>query len=252
MRYENEIYIGTVLMEKNRWAEVRTPTISISDWTGRFKDEGFDGIELWQNHAFLADEEERRKLSESPVPVRIFNSYNRCEKETLDERKRAVEMVNLFSSEGMKYNFGRDAERHEEYCASVKEWRDMLPENFRFLCECHGGTTMQNPQKARDVFLELGLDDYEVIIHGMGGSDENLEKVFQIHDRHITHIHVNVSDWSEKGENFLQKRVDLLRELGFRGSYTIEFTEGIKEDLSVEQLFKNAARDMKMLRGCLK
>jgi hypothetical protein len=49
-------------------------------------------------------------------------------------------------------------------------------------------------------------------------------------------------------------RLDLLRELGFKGSYTIEFTLGVKqggvaEDL--EETFRNAVADMRFLRAHL-
>ncbi|MFW5871370.1 MAG: hypothetical protein ACOCVH_02675 [Verrucomicrobiota bacterium] len=251
--YENDIYIGTVLMEKNRWLDgVRQPSFAVSDWVGRMADEGFDGIELWQNHAFLADDEEKEKLLCSPVPVRIFNSYNRCGKETRDERALAAEMVKFFSADGMKFNFGKDPSRHEEYCQTVKEWRDMLPDDFRFLCECHGGTSMEDPGKAVETFERLGADKYEVIIHAFGADGEGIRKRFGFYGDRITHIHANLSPGGILDEAAIRERIDLLRELGFCGSFTIEFTEGVgSEDENIETLFRNAARDASMLRKCL-
>ena len=37
----------------------------------------------------------------------------------------------------------------------------------------------------------------------------------------------------------------------FSGTYTIEFTEGVRGNLTVEELYRNAVRDFNMLRKCL-
>jgi len=253
--YENNIYLGTVLLERNRWLDgERIPSFAVSDWVDRIAEAGFDGMELWQNHAFLVPGEEREKLRESRVPVRVFNSYDRCGRETREERTRAVRMAEFFSADGMKFNFGRDPARHDEYCETVKAWRAMLPPDFRFLCECHGGTTIEDPRKAAETFRQLGREDYEIIIHAFGGKDEDIAQRFRIHGSRITHIHANLSN-TRNGlmpEAVIRTRLRLLRELGFRGSFTIEFTEGVGgDDENVETLFHNAVRDMQCLRQCL-
>jgi hypothetical protein len=252
--YKNQIYLGTVLLEKNRWVKgERRPTLAVSDWVRRIADEGFDGIELWQNHALLAGEEERERLRQSPAPVRIFNSYAGCEAESLEERRRAVEMVRLFAAGGVKYNFGRDPARQAEYCESVRDWRAMLLPDVRFLCECHGGTTMQDPEQAAATFGRLGRDNYEIIIHGFGGTDADLRRCFAAHGRQITHIHACLSQQEPIPADEVQKRADLLAGLGFCGSFTVEFTEGVgAESESIEMLFRNAVRDLKLLRKCLR
>ncbi len=251
--YRDHIYIGTVLLEKNRWVKgERRPSLAVSGWTRRIADEGFDGIELWQNHALLADEEEREKLCRSPVPVRIFNSYARCETEAADERRLSLEMARLFSAEGMKFNFGRDPARHGEYVENVKAWRAQFPPAFRFLCEGHGGTTLEDPQQAAETFARMGREDYQVIVHGFGGDEDGLRRRFSLHGDRITHIHVSLPAGGFEAADAVPARVDLLRSLGFRGSFTIEFTEGVgDEGECIETLFRNAARDLKRLRKCL-
>lgn len=250
--YRDQVYIGTVLLEHNRWAKVRTPSFAVSEWLGRFADAGFDGIELWQNHALLADDNERDRLRNSGVPVRIFNAYASCDAEALDQRRAATEMAGLLGAEGMKFNFGKDPMRHDEYVDSVKTWRESLAENFRFLCECHGGTTMQDPAKAVDAFEALSPGRYEVIIHGFGGDESGIRRAFKYHGSRITHIHANLSSNGPMTEGEVRARIDLLRELGFCGSFTIEFTEGVgSDDEEIEALFANASRDKEMLVRCL-
>ncbi len=251
--YGDRIYLGTVLLEKNRWLNgVRHPSLQVSDWAERIASDGFDGLELWENHAVLASEEEREKLKDLPVPVALFNSYDRCEMETLAARRLAAETALALGAEGMKFNFGRVPERHERYVENVKEWRAMLPRDFRFLCECHGGTTMENPEKAAAVFRELGREEYEIIIHGFGGDEAGIRKLFDCHGDRITHIHVCLSPKGPVPDEDARTRVDLLKALGFRGSFTIEFTEGVGADNEdAETLYRHAVRDMMQLRRCL-
>lgn len=250
--FENQIYLGTVLLERNRWAKVRTPTVNISEWIPRITDAGFDGLELWQNHALLASNQEKENLANSKLPVKIFNSYARCETELGNERIQSAELVNFLSAGGMKYNSGKDQNKHEEYCLNIKNWREILPNNFRFLCECHGGTTLQNHKEAAKELLKVIGNNYEVIIHAFGCDDEEIKNFFKIHGGHITHIHANLSLRANLSESIVQTRVNLLRELGFNGSYTIEFTEGVgAENETVESLFRNAVRDFSLLKKCL-
>jgi len=251
--YSGRIYFGTVLLERNRWVKgERLPSLAVSDWVRRIGDEGFDGLELWENHAALAGEEERLRLRESPVPVRILNCYDRCGSETAGARRRAVELAGFLSAGGMKFNFGREPERHEEYVTNVRAWRALLPADFRFLCECHGGTNVEAPERAAETFARLGRENYEIIVHGFGGDEAGLRRRFELHGGRITHVHVSLPADGPGAEPGTRKRVELLGELGFRGSYTIEFTEGVGADGETpERLFRNAVRDMKLVRKCL-
>ncbi len=57
------IFLGTVLLERNRWAkDGRRSSVQVSDWTQRAHDDGFDGLELWEDHVNLATEDERERL----------------------------------------------------------------------------------------------------------------------------------------------------------------------------------------------
>ena len=253
--YKNDIYIGSVLLEINRWAKtaVRQPSIKVSDWCRRIADAGFDGIELWENHILLASDEEQEKLKASSVPVKILNSYACCGDEAEEDRIASVKAGQFLGVDGMKFNFGGAMESHKDYCNNVQQWRSMLPDQFRFLCECHSGTTVQTPQVAADTFASLRREDYEVIIHGFSGDEDTIKRWFKLHADRITHIHFNLLGNQDITEYTLRKRFELLLSLGFCGSFTIEFTKGIgMEDESPEVLFKNAIYDMNSLRGWMK
>jgi len=250
--HENEIYLGTILLERNRWGKGdRQPSFLVSDWTERIAADGFDGLELWQDHAMLADEDERQRLRSGPCPVKIFNAYDTGEPETLDTRRKIAELAVSLGAEGMKYNTGKDLDRHDVYVENIKQWREMFPPGFRFLCECHRGSTMEDPKLASETLDRLGRDDHGIILHGINNDEQTVRERFSHYGDRITHLHCNLSTDGLIPEQQLRDRLALLRELGFRGTFTIEFTEGVRSDLTIDQLYENAVRDFRLLRHCL-
>lgn len=248
---KNQIYLGTVLLENNRWGEGRTPSFKVSDWTQRIADDGFDGLELWENHALLADKEELERLRNGPCPVKIFNAYDVGESETLESRRRIAQMCSLLGAEGMKYNFGKNPERRDEYIRNFQEFREMFPESFRFLCECHRGSGMEDAELAAETFAQFEGKGFEAIIHGLDNDEATVRERFAAYGDRITHIHGFMSKQGLMLEDDLRRRLDLLGELGFSGTFTIEFTEGVRDGRTMEELYQNALRDYHLLRKCL-
>ena len=100
MSEAGRIYIGSILLEKSRWSADKTPTYRVSEWTERFADVGFDGVELWEYHATLCSPEELTALEAPRCPVAIFNSYASLDDDgeadgELTYRPRELEMHNL-------------------------------------------------------------------------------------------------------------------------------------------------------------
>jgi hypothetical protein len=246
-----EIYLGTVLLEVNRWGGDGQPSFLVSDWTRRLADEGFDGLELWQNHALRADAEEVARLQSGPCPVKVFNAYDVCEPETGADRRRIAEVAAGLGAWGMKYNFGKAPERMDSYVEALREWKGMFPEGFRFLCECHRGSGMEDSALAAKTFDRLEEPGFEAIIHGMDNPEEAVRERFGAYGGRITHIHANLSSKGLMTEAQVCERLTLLRSLGFRGTFTIEFTEGVRDGLTIEALYRNAVRDFRLLRSCL-
>ena len=251
MNNRPDIYLGTVLLEVNRWGKNRQPTFKVSEWTQRLADDGFDGLELWENHALLADEEEVERLRSGPCPVKIFNAYDTCDPDTGPTRKRIAEAAVFLGAEGMKYNFGKNPGLLDKYIENLQAWKKLFPESFRFLCECHRGSGMEDEALAARTFHRLEGPGFEAIIHGIDNDEATLRKRFAAYGKRITHIHANLSAKGLITEDALRRRIDLLHELGFCGSYTLEFTEGVRDGLTIDELYRNALRDFKLLRSCL-
>lgn len=249
---ESRIFLGTILLERNRWGkEGRHPSFLVSDWASRIADDGFDGLELWEDHALMADEEERERLRTGPAPVVLLNSYASCEDDDHEARRRSAELASFLQAEGMKFNFGKQPEREESYVRNVADWYRMFEPGYRMLSENHRGTITADAEVAARVYRRLGDIRVGGIIH-FGSDEATYRERFGAYGDRLTHIHCALS--GEDGpmeEDAVRLRVAWLRELGFAGTFTIEFTQGVRGDLSIEELYRNAVRDLKMLRRCL-
>ena len=251
------IYIATVLLERNRWQAGKEPTFSVSEWGQRFQEAGFDGVELWENHAALATEDERRALAGMPCPVRIFNSYCSFDDEGAADRERAAGLAARFGVTGVKFNLGHDEEAIPAYRRNLAAWRDELPEGCRLLCECHGGTVLEEPERAKAV-LEPFAGEVEIIVHAFGGEDDSIARWLATFGPAVTHVHAAASGSTERlarlaeTRDLVDRRVRCLLDAGFAGTFSVEFTEGVgREPEAPDGLFANATDDLRVLKEAL-
>lgn len=248
------IFLGTVLLEPNRWTPDKLPTFKVSDWAPAIRDAGFDGIELWENHAALADPDEQAALLRLPLPVPLFNSYCTFDDAGADTRRRAIDFVVRFGARGVKFNLGNDTSRTAEYLRNLDAWLGALPAGCRPLCECHGGTVLETPAEAARLLAPF-RGRVEIIVHPFAIGYPVLREWLDRFGPAVTHIHsaartrggpmVCLRDLEES----VLDRLAQLKAAGFSGSWTVEFTGGVArspEDRSA--LLANAAQDMTFLR----
>src|SRR5216117_3476335 len=100
--------LGTVLLEVNRHRPGKQPTFRVSDWMSRIAQAGFEGIELWENHAASAGEDEVALLKAGALPVVIFNTYAGFLDGEEGPRERAADLVKQLGAAAVKFNFGAD------------------------------------------------------------------------------------------------------------------------------------------------
>ena len=246
---QGAIYFGTVLLEANRWAAVRAPTYRVSEWMARMAAAGFDGLELWENHAVQADAAERAALQDAPLPVAIFNSYAPLDAGGESARQEVAERVRALKAGAIKFNVGPAMETLESELGTVRAWGAHMP-GVDLLCECHPGTALEDPAVAEQVLA--GYPEIGVIVHPFSGSD--LGAWFQHLGSRIRHAHVQVVDaqwqrWRLRDQaDLVQERLAIMRRGGYSGTYTIEFTAGVgvaPEDR--EALFAAACDDLVFL-----
>jgi len=248
-----QVYFGTVLLEPNRWTPDKRPSFNVSEWAESIRDAGFAGLELWENHAVLADGPEQAALLRMPLPVAVFNSYCAFDRAGADDRRRAADLVRRFGAGGVKFNLGHEPARTDDYVRNLRAWADELPAGCRLLCECHGGTVVETPDLAARVLAPLA-GRVEIVVHAFAGDRATLQQWFDRFGPAVTHVHVagrqgkgpmlRLSDMAAEA----QERIALLRAAGFSGTWTEEFTGGVaRSPEDPHALLAHAAEDLSFL-----
>jgi sugar phosphate isomerase/epimerase len=246
----NPIYLGTVLLDANRWAHERTPTYRVGEWLARIAAAGFDGLELWENHATLADSTERAALRSSQPPVAVFNSYAPLDAGGENARRAVADLVRDLQARAVKFNVGPLAATLDSDLHAAREWAALMP-GVDLLCECHPGTALEDPAVAARALADY--PEFGVIVHPFSCPD--LAAWFTHLGPRIRHAHVQVVDaqwrrWRLRDQpDLVRERLKILHGAGYAGSFTIEFTAGVgvaPEDR--EALFAAACDDLALLR----
>lgn len=249
--------MGTILLEKNRWRPGRQPSYQVSQWMPRFASDGFQGIELWEFHATLASAEERRALSCGPLAVSVYSLYLDFNDPDDDARNEAARMAVSLGARGVKFNVGNAPAQADAYIERLSRWAKHFPPEVRLLSECHEGTLMEEPAYARRVLESLRDPRFQLIVHPFSRSLESLRRWFGELGPSITHAHVQMRDdqgqihqvdsRSEQARHALA----VMREGGFGGSFTLEFSEGVGSsgEENIEALYAHALNDLAFLRS---
>ena len=248
----SQFLIGTVLLEKNRWGS-RVPTFRVSEWLNRFAADGFDGIELWENHVLRA-EGELALLENAVPPVAVYNMYADFADDSKPALAQAAENIRRLGATGVKFNFGSDAGKLAEYKQNLLAFADMLPADCVLLCEVHQGTVLEDVAVAAEFFKDLPADQFQIITHAFSGSAADLQAQFdafgsRISLVHVQHVKDNVRVRLDRDADFARECIRVLKANSFAGGFTLEFTEGTQaSDENIEMLYENAKLDMQFIK----
>ena len=250
--------IGTVLLEKNRWAAGQTPSFKVSDWVPAFAKAGFHAIDLWANHALKADKEEIERLKSSQLPISVLNSYVAFDDGCEDAQDMITQMAISLNAQSIKYNVGHSVADKDTYLKNLRAWRERTPRNIRLICECHPGTIIEEPAAARAFFDTAQLENHAIIIHPFNISADRLHEWCFLfpEDIRLSHLQMRAQRDSESeiqtfdsNAKLVREAVQLLTKHGYSGDFTFEFTGGIRsEHESPETLFNNALKDIELFR----
>lgn len=253
----NKIYLGTICMEKNRWAEGRMPTYAVSDYIKRAIDDGFYGMELWEYHYTLTTDAEREKLRAANIPF-IFNSYTSFEKRDDAEFKKIADAIKGIGAKKLKYNLGLINAENVDISAQIdnlKRFADLLPDDVVLLSECHAGSVMEEPEMAAEILSKLDKDRFGAMIHLQTNIDF-ADKIYAAYGDRIWHIHcANYKGWDEgfvhinDGTDFAERYIAYHKNKGFTGDFTIEF---VNFEDTPEEHYINAVNDMRHIKTFLK
>lgn len=240
-----EIYFATVAIEKNRWTPGKIPTIQAGDFIACAEADGFDGIELWENHFLMASLEEKERIVQSGK-VKIYNSYLSLAEDGGDVTP-VVEAIWALKPQGVKYNFAHGGDVMEQK-KRLLQFADRLPEGTRLLCECHAGTLLEDPVLAGEVFKDLDRR-FGAILH-LSAEPDMIARCFENYGDRICHIHAqnrvgNAYAFFDAHEERLGGAWKQMRQLGFDGTVSVEFTV---DEASAQATYRNACRDLAWLR----
>ncbi|MEQ8841492.1 MAG: hypothetical protein RIB98_10955 [Acidimicrobiales bacterium] len=250
-----EILLGTIVLEPNRWFGVTQDTWAttrVSDWLDAIAAAGFDGIELWEPHFRDADATEQQAILDHPLPIAVYNTYVGFDDDDDADRYAAAETVLRTGARKVKWNTGaeRDDGAADGYAARLERWAALLP-GVELVCECHDGSAMDDPAVAARV-LAAGSN---ALVHTHDDLDL-LRAKFAAYGERISHVHVNhLFTGSPKLADIrdeLTAKIALVRELGFDGTWTLEFVHGTGGDHDApDPMLAQAVEDLAVLRELL-
>ncbi len=267
------VYLGSILLEPNRWPDRDSscfpyvtrmtreagtnqgpPRTLVSEWMGRAASDGFDGVELWENHALFASAAELRALASGPLPIAVYSSYFDLEDEGKLRRELAQELVHSLGARGVKYNFGHDNSRQAESIRNLRAWAEGLDPAVRLIDECHSGGLYAGPADAAAMLAELGDARFVGTVHFKKVYDDGHSFVEWVKALGPRLGHVHAPRVAEYGMSAVREMVKILQDHGFAGSITVEFTTGIHwgaPQPDVETLYRNAVADLQMLKEAM-
>ncbi len=256
MDYTDEIYIASVLLEPNRHKPPKLPSFELSSWLKCFKEDGFDGVEIWENHALKCSEKEKIALINS-TDLAIFGSYCGFDPDAADSREAAAEFVKAAGINRIKYNVGKNPGSWKEYRTTLLAWAESLPADVRLLCECHPGTIIEEPEAAKEFFSGLPSEKFGIIVHPLR-RDAMLEKWMALFGSQVCHVHLQLRNSGgmvlplSSDPVFLAERINLMKRYNFKGSFSLEFTEGMnQEGETVEDNYRRSLADLAVLKSVL-
>ncbi len=252
-----EIYLGSVSMERNRWAPGRTPTFNVSDFIDKAKADGFSGIELWEYHYTLASDEEKAKLAAADIPF-FFNTYLSFEEYDEKAYKEIADAITAVKAKAVKFNLGPSKNCIADIphqLENLEKFTAMIPEYTKMLCECHANTIMEVPETAAEIFSKLDKERYGAIIHLCTESDF-ADKCYAAYGDRICHMHCQyipengdgfalMDDGTEYADKFMNHHLGK----GYNGTFTIEF---VKFEDTAEAHYANVLEDLKYLKKICK
>lgn len=254
---QSKIYLGTIALEPNRWSS-RTPSIDVLQWMDRAAENGFDGVELWEPHYVQASPEVQNKLYEQRAQTAVFNSYLLPEFGTEASWERLAEICRRLDVRGLKFNFGRDETRIQEYVTVLSSVRKHFPNELAFLCECHPGTVAEQPEGARSVLSAAGLEDVGIICHPFLIGVAKLTRWLDAFGSRVQHMHVQMRDAERRiirlrdKPEYVKRQIALLHERGYAGAWTVEFVYGTASPNDIpDALFTEACEDRDVLASTL-
>lgn len=256
------VLLGTVAIEPNRWSTVDpsgAPVADLVEHASALSATGVDGLELWERH-LPADADTTTVLVGALPPIQILNSYVPFDADEVAPYEALAERVRRCGATAVKFNVGADPSSERDYVRRVTTLLNLLDDDVALLCECHEHISIaEDPIVAARMMAAIGAPDRVGAIVHTHEPVEHIQRRFDAYGERISHVHVNYLDMSSLSVPLLSERLDdlgtkveLLRGLGFDGSWTLEFVHGVLTERDhPAELIEQAAVDVALLRATI-
>ncbi len=262
MTHPPAVLLGTAALDPNRWGTLELsgePATRLSEWLGPIAEAGFAGLELWDQHATAASDDEIAAVLGHDLPVVVFDSSASFDDADPAARDAMAGWAGRTGCSKVKFDIGADYDLQDAYAERIAAVADQLPVGTALLCECRQGISLaENPIVATEIFEAAGSPErVQAVVH-THDSSEHLRARFDRYGDRITHVHVNYLDFAEGAprlvdiQHELHAKVTLLRSLGFTGSWTLELVAGVMTEADTPGLLmEQAAEDLRVLHEVL-
>lgn len=246
------VYLATIALEKNRWT-TRQPSYAVSDFLPRLGSDGFDGIELWENHFLLADAQERRRLTDSCIPL-IFNTYARFDEGLTPQLRAVADAICGLNTFAVKFNLEPSDTPISDQLDTLCRFAALLPDGVKLLSECHPGTLMEQPEDAKAILDQLPADRFGAILHLAPVKGGNARR-FELYGDRIHHLHAHLLEPGtvhylrlDSMPGVARDHLRALKSWGFTGTVSVEFTETLD---TPEATYQNCVADLHFIKEAL-
>lgn len=244
-----DIYLATVALEKNRWS-THQPSFEVSVFLPRLIRDGFHGIELWENHLFLASPAEQQRLFDCGMPV-IFNTYAPFGQGLLPCHEAVADAARRLHAHAVKFNLEACDAPLAHQLDTLRQFAALLPPEVMLLCECHPGTPVEEPSAAQAALAQLDPGRFGAIVHLAPVKGDNARR-FACYGPRIQHLHTQLRKPGANDRTRLRDQPGVARDhllalkaWGFDGSASVEFT---LDGATPEETYANCADDLHFIQ----
>lgn len=250
------IYLSTMLLEKNR-SNGKGPSLLVSDWIEPIGEAGFGGLEIWMHHLLFSSRSEweliKEKGLESDLATALIASSLPSDGSDKSRRLRdaLLEACDYFRPEGLKLRLPKG----DEGLDFLRTWVRDVPREIAILCDCREGEGGVAELERLGQALPGGR--FRAVIHPFLLAPSELEAALKAHVDFIGNLGVQARHgkaWArildDKAASL--KTIAVSRKCGYRGTWTLEYTQGAGEaGEDIDKLFDASEADLNFLTETL-
>ena len=254
------VYFSSQLLEKNRW-NGKGPSFIVSDWMGYIGEAGYAGVDLGMNQLKLSSRSEWELIKEKAEDNDLALAYITATVPTDDSvksqrlREAIIEACDYFNPDNLRFTFTEP--NREGFVKPIKSsdfemmnnWAKDLPRETNLVFES-GDSSLKVITEAQEF---LNAKRFKGTVSPFLMSLADLEPSIKLPENFICNLSVQTklgADWTllTDSEAEIKKRISLIKKLGYAGTWTLDYTDGMGAKVEdIDFVFDNAEVDLNFL-----